>query len=54
MNREEKLQDNLRDVNAVIWGQSSSAIHTKLKDMKEYEQKSENCDCAWLLKSIKI
>ena len=46
------LDDNLRDVFAVVWGQCSTYLQSIIKQDNDYEQKKIDADCAWLLSQI--
>ena len=47
------LDNNLRTIFTVIWGQCSNMMQTKLKALPEYDAKAKEKDCVWLLKEIK-
>jgi hypothetical protein len=51
--REDKLQDNLKASYAVIWGQCSEAMKAKLTSLPNYATFSKKHDCAAILKEIK-
>ena len=51
--RKQCLEDNLMDVFAVIWGQCSVSVQAKVKLSKEYDEKKDDVDCAWLLNEVK-
>jgi hypothetical protein len=48
----EKMESNLRAIYAIMWGQSSPMMQSKLESLDEYEARSTDCDCVWLLKEI--
>jgi hypothetical protein len=52
MRRTEKMESNLRAIYAIVWGQSSPMMQSKLESLDEYEARSTDCDCVWLLKEI--
>lgn len=47
------LKDNLEAVFAVIWGQCSEQLRSKIKEQASYERSQELSECGWLLKEIK-
>ena len=47
------LRENLGAIQAVVWGQCSEAMQTKLKAISVHVEKAAEHDCAWFLKSIK-
>ena len=51
--REGILRDNLLAIYAITWGQSSDGLKAKIMATKDFEIKSENYDCAWLLRTIR-
>ncbi len=52
MKRTDKLESNLRAIFAIVWGQSSPMMQSKIESLDEYETRSTACDCVWLLKEI--
>ena len=51
--RGQVLTGTLAAVHAVIWGQCSEAMKAKVKACKDYDARTKECDCFWLLKQIK-
>lgn len=51
--RVKALENNTHHTYAVIWGQCSSALQAKLKQVENFEEKATACDCAWILEQIK-
>jgi hypothetical protein len=47
------IQQNMKEVFAVIWGQFSESLRDKVKSTSEYETKLIDGDCVWLLTKIK-
>jgi hypothetical protein len=47
------LNSNLKTAYAVIWGQCSEAMKAKLTSLDDFETKSHENDCVWILKEIK-
>ena len=47
------LEQNLIAVHTIIWGQTSPAMQTKIKSVKDYDTKDAQHDCLWLLQQIK-
>jgi hypothetical protein len=50
--RKDKRESNLRAIFAVIWGQASPMMQSKLESLDEYAERSDECDCIWILRSI--
>ena len=46
------LEQNLITVHTIIWGQTSPTMQTKIKLVKDYETKTDNHDCLWLIQQI--
>ena len=53
VSRRRELEDNLRNVYAVAWGQCSEPMKAKLQSFAEFEDKDGVCDCVWLLTSVR-
>ena len=51
--RTEIQEKNCQSIFSVIWGQCSVAMRNKLESLPQYEERSEENDCAWLLIEIK-
>jgi len=51
--RTDYLDSNLKTAYAVIWGQCSEAMKAKLTSLDDFETKSHESDCVWILKEIK-
>jgi hypothetical protein len=47
------IQQNMKVVLAVLWGQCSESLKDKLKSINEYKTKLTKRDCVWLLAKIK-
>ena len=47
------IQQNVKALFAVIWGQCSESMRDKIKSLDKYQTKMLEGDCIWLLKSIK-
>ena len=45
-------KDNLRKLFAVIWGQCSDPMQTKLQAITDFKKKQKESACGWMLKSI--
>jgi hypothetical protein len=45
-------ESNERAVYAIVWGQCSPMMQSKLESLDDYKTKSNTCDCSWLLKEI--
>jgi hypothetical protein len=52
MKRTDMMESNMRGIYAIVWGQCSPMIQSKLKSLDHYSTKSIECDCIWLLKEI--
>ena len=52
MKRLDLLANNTRAVFAIVWGQCSPMIQSKLESLDDCESKSRDCDCVWVLKEI--
>jgi hypothetical protein len=52
MKRKDLLESNSRAVYAIVWGQSSPMMQSKVESLDEFEAKSGDCDCVWLLEEI--
>jgi Zinc knuckle len=51
--RKRVLRGNLAAIQAIIWGQCSEAMRSKLKSIDGYEESVADDDCEWMLKNIK-
>jgi len=51
--RTDYLNSNLKTAYAVIWGKCSEAMKAKLTSFYDFETKSHESDCVWILKEIK-
>lgn len=47
------LENNLRLLYAVVWGQCSEAMKAKIEGMDDFEAHDTSCDCKWLLTNIR-
>jgi hypothetical protein len=52
MKRMDMLKSNQRGIYAIIWGQCSSMIQSKVEPLDNYKSRSNGCDCIWLLEEI--
>jgi hypothetical protein len=53
MKRVDLLEGNTRAIYAIVWGQCSPKMHSKLESLENYEaNKSDECDCIWLIQEI--
>jgi hypothetical protein len=52
MKRLEKLESNMRAIYAIVWGQCSPMMQSKLESLDAYSVESAKCACVWLLKEI--
>jgi len=51
--RKRVLRDNKATVYSVIWGQCSPEMQAKLRSLDEYQKRTDDNDCAWILKEIR-
>jgi hypothetical protein len=45
-------ESNARAIYAIVCGQCSPMMQSKLESLDNYEAKSDACDCSWILKEI--
>ena len=45
LKRKQVLDDNLRDIFAVIWGQCSTSMQAKIRQEDNFQQKKSDADC---------
>jgi hypothetical protein len=45
-------ESNARAIYAIVWGQCSPMMQSKLESLDDYTAKSAACDCSWILKEI--
>jgi hypothetical protein len=50
--RTDMMESNMRGIYAIVWGQYSPMIQSKLESLDNYSTKSNECGCIWLLKEI--
>ena len=50
--RRRVAKENLRKLFAVIWGQCSDPMQTKLQSIADFKKKQKQSACGWMLKSI--
>jgi hypothetical protein len=50
--RTEMMESNVRAIYAIVWGQCSPMMQSKLESLDNYTKKNQECDCLWLLKEI--
>jgi hypothetical protein len=43
---------NTRAIYAIVWGQCSPMMQSKVEPLDAFERKSTSCDCIWLLREI--
>jgi hypothetical protein len=53
VSRLEVLDSNLKTAYAVVWGQCSTMMRTKVKACADFKENNASKDCVWLLKAIK-
>jgi hypothetical protein len=46
------MDTNVRGIYAIVWGQCSPTMQSKLESLEHYATKSTECNCIWLLKEI--
>jgi hypothetical protein len=52
MKRLDFLESNSRAIYAIVWGQCSPMMRSKLKSLDDFDTESDACNCIWLLKEI--
>jgi hypothetical protein len=52
MKRTNMQEINKRGIYAIVWGQCSTMMQSKLESLDGFDNKSNVCDCIWLLKEI--
>jgi hypothetical protein len=52
MKRKDLLESSIRAIYAIVWGQCSPMMQSKLESLDDFDSKSTECDCVWLLKEI--
>jgi hypothetical protein len=52
MKRTDMIKSNIREIYAILWGQCSPMMQSKLASLDDYDKKSNECGCIWLLKEI--
>jgi hypothetical protein len=52
MKRADKLESNTRAIYAIVWGQCSPMMQSKLESLDDFKARSTDCDCIWLLQEI--
>ena len=51
--RKNVLESNLKAAYTIMWGQCSEALRMKVKSSSDYATKSSDCDCEWLIKTVR-
>jgi hypothetical protein len=52
MKRKDLLESSTRAIYAIVWGQCSPMMQSKLESLDDFNLKSTECDCVWLLKEF--
>ena len=52
MKRVDQMETNLRAIYAIIWGQCSPMMQSKLESTAEFAVQNTACDCIWILNEI--
>ena len=52
MKRVDLLESNTIAIYAIVWGQCSPMMQSKLESLDAFKTKSKICDCIWLMKEI--
>ena len=47
-------ENNCESIFSIIWGQCSTAMKNKLQSLDNYQERSNEYDCVWILKEIKV
>ena len=50
--RLESIESYSRAKYAIVWGQYSAMMQSKLESLAEYDSKNKDCDCEWIIKGI--
>jgi hypothetical protein len=45
-------ESSARAIYAIVWGQCSPMMQSKLESLNDYQTKRDACDCSWILKEI--
>ena len=53
VNRVRALEDNKRKIYGLAWGQCSESMRSKVKSLDDFEERDRECNCVWLLRSIR-
>ena len=51
--QESQLEDNMPKAYSLLWGQCTSALQSVVKDVEEYNDKSDKYDTLWFLTCLK-
>jgi hypothetical protein len=46
------MESNTIAIHAIVWGQCSPMMQSKLESLEDFKAKNKSCDCVWLLKEI--
>jgi hypothetical protein len=52
LKRVDLMESNTRAIYAIIWGQCSPMMRSKIESLDDFEIKDTVCNCIWLLKQI--
>jgi hypothetical protein len=52
MKQTDLMGSNTRAIYAIVWGQCSPMMQSKIESLDHYDTKSTACDCVWLLHEI--
>lgn len=52
LKRVDLMESNTRAIYAIVWGQCSPMMRSKLESLDDFGAKSDDCECIWLLKEI--
>jgi hypothetical protein len=52
MKRTDLQESNARAIYAIVWGQCSPMMKSKIESLDDFSDKSATRDCAWLLEEI--
>ena len=52
MKRVDLLESNTIAIYAIVWGQCSAIMQSKLESLDAFKARSKVCDCIWLMKEI--
>jgi hypothetical protein len=46
------IESNTRAIYAIVWGQCSPMMQSKIESLADFDVKSDSCNCIWIIKEI--